>query len=60
MKVPDRVEPVRGLHVPVPVGLEHRVGIDRQLSNDLLGRRELITRLEETQLQRLVDLLDQL
>ena len=56
--------PGRGAHqtlpLEVPVGLEHGVGVDRQLGHHLLGGRQLVARLEEPELQRLMDLLDQL
>ena len=44
----------------VPVGLEHRVRVDRQLGDHLLGGRQLVSGLEDAELQGLVDLLDQL
>jgi hypothetical protein len=42
------------------VGFEHGVGIDRQFGDDLAHRRQLITRFEQVQAQRLLDLLYEL
>ncbi len=50
----------QALTLEVPVGLEHRVRVDRQPGDDLLGRRQLVTWLEKPELQGLMDLLDQL
>ncbi len=55
-----RSGPGETLAFQIAVGLEHGIRVDGQLSDDLLGRRQLIARLEEAQLQGLVDLLDQL
>ena len=44
----------------LPVGLQHRVGIDRDLCDDLLHRRQLITLTQNAETQRLADLLHQL
>ena len=44
----------------VAIGLKDRVRVYRQLGNDLLSRRQLVAWLEESQLQGLMDLLDQL
>ena len=61
MKVP-RPGPSRdqSLALEIAVGLEHRVRVDRQLGDHLLGRRQLVARLEQAELQGLMDLLDQL
>ena len=65
-KRPDNERPLAGtraheaLPFEVPVGLKHRVGIDRQLGDHLLGRRQLVSWLEDAELQCLADLLDQL
>jgi len=48
------------LALKVPVGLEHRVRIDRQLGDNLLSRRQLVARFEQAKLQGLMNLLDQL
>jgi len=50
----------QALPLEIPVCLEHRVGINSQFDDDLLGRRELITWFEETKLKGLVNLVDQL
>ena len=52
--------PHQALAFEVAVRLEHGVGVDRQLRDDLLRRRQLVTGLEQSELQRLVDLLDEL
>jgi hypothetical protein len=61
MKVPC---PGPGLHQPlafeVAVGLQHRVRVDRQLCDDLLRGRQLVTGFKEAELERLMDLLDEL
>ena len=50
----------QALALQIAVGLQHRVRVDGQFGDDLLGGRQLVTRLEHAQLQGLVDLLDQL
>ncbi len=61
MKVPwpgrARARPSRSRYA---VGLEHGVRVDGQFADDLAGRGQLISRFEETQLQGLMHLLDQL
>ena len=48
------------LVLELAVGLEHRVGVDGELCHDLLDRRQLIALVQESQPQRLADLLDDL
>ena len=50
----------QALALQVAVGLEHRVRVDRQLGDDLLGGRQPVARLQQAEPQGLVDLLDQL
>src|SRR5229473_1506253 len=50
----------QALAFQVAVRLEHRIRVDGQLRDDLLGRRQLVTWFEEAELQGVMDLLDQL
>ena len=50
----------QALPFQVAVGLEHRVRVDRQLGDDLLGGGQLVARLQEAEPQSVMDLLDQL
>ena len=59
-KVPGQAGAGPGPRVEIAVGLEHGIRVDRQLGDDLLGRRQLIARLKQAELQGLVNLLDQL
>ena len=56
----SRAGPHEAFAFEVPVGLEHGVGIDRQLAHDLLGRGQLFARLEHAEAKRLMNLLDEL
>ena len=53
----ERAQPRPGAHqalaLQVPVGLEHRVRVDRQLGDHLLRGRQLVARLEHPELQGL-------
>jgi hypothetical protein len=50
----------QSLPLQVAVGLEHRVGVDRQLGDDLLRGRQPVARLQQAEPQGIADLLGQL
>jgi hypothetical protein len=60
----ERADPLPRRDQPVPlelaVGLEHRVGIDRETGDHVLDRGQLVTLVQQAEPQRLPDLLDEL
>ena len=64
VRVTNVPTPGPGGHQPVvlelPVGLEHRVRVDRQLRHDVLDRRQLVALAQQAEPQRLPHLLHEL
>ena len=50
----------QSLVLQLPVGLQHRVGVDGQLADHLLDRRQLVAFPQQAQAEGLADLLDDL